>query len=203
MQFIDISSGLLGSEVYPGDPEPRLHLVDRMDCGDDFNLSAIYSSLHTGTHADAPAHVFDEADAVTIDQIPLEKFIGPVEIITLPEGPVTGEMVEKIFPKKAKKVILRTHASSEFFAGAAKDVAALGYDLIGYDKLSMGGKNEIEMHRDILGAGTVILEGLNLAHVKEDGEYFLMAQPIKIEGREAAFVRAVLISDSVIWSAKW
>ena len=201
MKFIDISRDLLTSEVWPGDPEPRLQLVNRMDCGDDFNLSAVYTSLHTGTHADAPSHVFEE-DECTIDKIPLEKFIGPVSVITLPDGPITGEMVEEVFPKDASKVILRTNEDSEFFAGAASDVAALHYDLLGFDKLSIGGDDELGVHRNLLGAGTVLLENLDLSGVPKDGEYFLLAQPVKICGREASFVRAVLVDDYIFWSTK-
>lgn len=201
MKFIDISRDLLTSEVWPGDPEPRLQLVNRMDCGDDFNLSAVYASLHTGTHADAPSHVFEE-DGCTIDKIPLEKFIGPVSVITLPDGPITGEMVEEVFPKDASKVILRTNKDSAFFAGAASDVAALHYDLLGFDKLSIGGDDELGVHRNLLGAGTILLENLDLSDVLEDGEYFLLAQPVKICGREASFVRAVLVDDYIFWSTK-
>ncbi len=202
MKFIDISRDLLTSEVWPGDPEPRLQLVNRMDCGDDFNLSAVYASLHTGTHADAPLHVFEEGEGETIDEIPLEKFIGPVTVLTLPKGPITGEMVERIFPKGVSKLILRTNEDSEFFAGASADVAALHYELLGFDRLSIGGEDEIGMHRNILGAGTVLLENLDLSAVPEDGEYFLVAQPVKICGREASFVRAVLIDDYIFWSTK-
>lgn len=202
MKLIDISRDLLTSAVYPGDPEPKLQRVNRMDCGDDYNLSAIYASLHTGTHVDAPSHFFEEEDAKTIDDIPLEKFIGPVQIITLPEGPITGKVVEDLFPEDAKKIILRTNDTTELFAGAADDIADIGYDLIGYDKISIGGNDEIGSHRAILGSGTVLLEGLDLTDVPCDGEYFLMAQPVRIDGREASFTRAVLIQDYVFWSGK-
>lgn len=200
MKFIDISMDVLTSEVWPGDPEPRLQLVNRMDCDDDFNLSAVYASLHTGTHIDAPLHVFE--DGASVDEIPLEKLIGPVTVLTLPSGPITGEMVERLFPKNVSKLILKTKEDSEFFAGASADVASLHYDLLGYDKLSIGGEDEVGAHRNLLGAGTILLENLDLSGVTEDGEYFLLAQPIKVSGREASFVRAVLIDDYVFWSSK-
>ncbi|NLL63020.1 MAG: cyclase family protein [Ruminococcaceae bacterium] len=202
MNFIDISTNLLTAEVFPGDPEPRLQRVNRMEFDDEYNLTALYASLHTGTHVDAPSHVYDEEDALTVTDIPLSKFIGPVQVITLPTGPITGEIIEDFFPRDAKKVIIRTSASSEFLGGAAEDLANLGYDLIGYDKLSLGGSSEVAAHRSLLGAGTVLLEGLDLSKVPHDGEYFLIAQPIKIEGMEASFVRAVLIDDYIFWSAK-
>ena len=59
MKLIDISSDLLTAPVYPGDPEPRLHVVSRIANGDECNLSALYACLHTGTHADAPMHFIE------------------------------------------------------------------------------------------------------------------------------------------------
>jgi len=201
MNIIDISTDLLTAEVYPGDPEPRLHLVNRMDCDDDYNLSALYASLHTGTHVDAPSHVYDEPDALTVTDLPLSKFIGPVTVVDLPSGPITGQTVEQYFPRMATRIILRSQGDLWFFGGAAEDVAALEYDLIGFEGLSIGKDNEIEVHRDLLAGGTALLEGLDLSRVKRAGEYFLFAPPIKIAGREAAFARAVLVEDHIMWSS--
>ena len=50
MNIIDISSDTLNVAVYPGDPEPRLHALQRIDNDDEFNLTALYACLHTGTH---------------------------------------------------------------------------------------------------------------------------------------------------------
>lgn len=201
MNILDISTDLLTAEVYPGDPDPRLHLINRLDCDDDFNISAIYAGLHTGTHIDAPAHVFEEG-AETIDELPLDRFIGPVQIVTLPDGPITGEIVENYFPKDKSKVILRTGENTVFFGGAAEDAARLEYELLGFDKTAIGGSDEVGFHRAFLGSGTILLEGLDLSKVTNDGEYFLFAPPIKLEGREAAFCRAVLIEDYIFWSSK-
>ena len=201
MRIIDISSDLMTAPVYPGDPVPKLQKMYSVENDDDFNLSAIYAGLHNGTHIDAPSHVLGEYGK-NIDEIPLEPFIGPVEIITLPDGPVTGRMVEKIFPKEAKRVILRTNENSEFFGAAAEDAAALNYELLGYDKLSMGGQDEVLFHRALLAGGTMLLEGIDLSEVTHDGEYFLIAPPVKISGAEAAFSRALLIEDYIFWASK-
>lgn len=199
MKIIDISSELLKAQVYPGDPEPRIQKMYQIENDDEFNLSALYTGLHNGTHVDAPSHIVE--NGANILDVPLEKFIGPVEILTLPEGPITGAMVEKIFPKTVRRLILRTADDSEFFAGASEDAAALNYDLLGYDKISIGGKDEVLFHQAFLSKGTVLLEGLDLSSVTHDGEYFLMAQPLKIEGVEASLTRAVLIEDSIEWKA--
>ena len=203
MNIIDISSDLLTAEVYPGDPEPRVHAISRIDNDDEFDVTALYACLHTGTHVDAPSHIFSREEDPhfyrTIDQVPVEKFIGPVTVVDIPPGPLTGREVEMYFPRLADKIILRCSGDYQFFAGAADDVAALGYELIGFEGLSHGGKDEAGFHRALLGAGTVLLEGLDLSGLERGGDYFLFAPPVKLSGLEASFARAVLIEDHIIW----
>ncbi len=62
MNIIDISSDLLRAEVYPGDPEPRVHAIQRLDNDDEFDVTALYACLHSGTHVDAPSHVFSQTE---------------------------------------------------------------------------------------------------------------------------------------------
>lgn len=203
MNIIDISSDLLTMEVYPGDPEPRLHAIERIDNDDDFNVTALYACLHSGTHVDAPSHVFSETDdpefAKTIDELPLDTFIGPVTVVDIPPGPLTGAEIERYFPRFSDRVILRCQGDFEFFGGAAEDVAALEYKLLGFEGLAHGGKDEAGFHRALLGAGTVLLEGLDLSGLKRGGDYFLFAPPVKLGGQEAAPSRAILIEDHIIW----
>lgn len=195
LKIIDISRDVATCGVYPGDPETQIRKMNDMANGDEYNLSIIGASLHAGTHIDSPSHVFEaEEDSRTLSDFPLEKFIGPVRVITLPSGPITGEIVENYFPKYDKKVILRMKEDTYFFVGAAEDVADIKYDLLGFNKSTIGGSSEIPVHRAILGAGTLLLENLDLSNV-EDGEYYLLAQPLKISGVEAAPVRALLIDE--------
>ncbi|MBQ6753563.1 MAG: cyclase family protein [Clostridia bacterium] len=192
MIIYDISRELFSAPVYPGDPAPQIQKIKGFEFGDIYNLSALYACTHTGTHIDAPLHFFDDGGDVA--SIPLEKCMGNAAVITLPAGLITGEVVERYFPRYISKVILRTQPDNVFFGGAAEDIAALGYDLLGYDCVSLGGENEAAAHRALLGAGTVLLENLDLSKVK-DGTYYLVALPIKAEGLEGAFSRAVLLEN--------
>ncbi|MBQ1451139.1 MAG: cyclase family protein [Clostridia bacterium] len=192
MIIYDISRELFSAPIYPGDPAPQIQKIKGFEFGDIYNLSALYACTHTGTHIDAPLHFFDDGGDVA--SIPLEKCMGNAAVITLPAGPITGEVVERYFPRYISKVILRTQPDNVFFGGAAEDIAALGYDLLGYDRVSLGGENEAAAHRALLGAGTVLLENLDLSKVK-DGTYYLVALPIKAEGLEGAFCRAVLLEN--------
>lgn len=193
MKLIDISRDIVSAEVYPGDPETKIEKVMSLDADDMYNLSTISATLHAGTHLDAPLHFIQ--DGLSISDIPLDKFTGDVTVLSLPDGPITGEMVENLFPRNVKKLILRTGKNSVFFGGAAEDVAAIGYELLGYDKPALGGGNEAACHRALLSSGATLLENLDLSNVAHDGEYFLIALPIKAEGLEASFTRAVLLEQ--------
>ena len=74
---------------------------------------------------------------------------------------------------------------------------------MGIDDISIAfGESEMEVHRCLLQADTIILEGLNLEHV-EPGEYFLVALPLRISGAEASPVRAILLQPEKKQEAFW
>ena len=50
----------------------------------------------------------------------------------------------------------------------------------------------VAVHRQLLSSGMVLLEGLDLSGV-EEGIYFLMAAPLKIDGADGSPVRAILL----------
>ena len=100
MQIIDISRDITSCALYPGDPEVKLDVVSTLTGGDSCNLSAIYTGLHNGTHADAPLHFIDGGDS--IEKADLSVFIGECHVIEVPVGPITGEYVNKYFPADAK-----------------------------------------------------------------------------------------------------
>lgn len=198
MQIIDISKDITACELYPGDPEVRLEVAGSIPAGDSCNLSAIYTGLHNGTHADAPLHFIDGADS--IDKADLSVFIGECHVIDVPEGPVTGEYVNKYFPADAKRILIRSNGKAWFLESAAEEIAFSGVKLLGTDALSVGTHgNQTGPHVALLRENVAILENLELKHVKP-GKYFLLAQPLKIGGAEAAPVRAVLLADFVFWS---
>ena len=64
------------------------------------------------------------------------------------------------------------------------------------------GESETEVHRCLLQADTIILEGFHLEHV-EPGEYFLVALPLWISGAEASPVRAILLQPEKKTEAFW
>ena len=200
MKIIDISNDLLTAEVYEGDPVPELKQVREISPDSYYNLSVLDACLHNGTHVDAPLHFIPDAEPA--DKIPLEKFIGPCKVIEVSEGIITGRLVEEYFPRDCKRVLIKSKGKAFVHYTAAEVMAHFGYELIGTDGVSIETPDsDGSTHRALLNAEIAILEGLNLEEAK-NGEYFLIAPPIKISGAEASFTRAVLISDYIFWSSK-
>jgi arylformamidase len=82
------------------------------------------------------------------------------------------------------------------FAGPAADyLGSLGIKLIGVDVPSVdeATSKSLPAHQAFLRHGTIILESLCLRGVP-DGDYELLALPLKIEGGDAAPARVLLRS---------
>lgn len=200
MHIIDISNDLLTAEVYEDDPVPKLQSVRALEKGDPYTLNALYAGLHNGTHVDAPSHFLE--GAADISEVALDACIGPCRVVEVTPGVVTGEVVENSFPRNCERILLKSGGKAFLHESAATVLAYYGCKLVGTDGLSVEPSNGTgETHKALLSANVAILEGLNLTEVS-GGEYFLIAPPVKIGGGEAAFTRAVLISDYIFWSGK-
>lgn len=198
MKIYDISQELFSCVVWPGDPAPKKETLCSMDNGDIINLTAFSMCAHNGTHIDAPSHFINHAK--NVDEIDLSKFIGQAYVADF-EGIVTGEDARAIIEKAksisieaAKKILLKgkTTVSLE----AAEVFAESKIDLIGNESQTVGPEEApMAVHKVLLGAEIVLLEGVRLNHVPE-GVYLLNAAPINLAGAEGAPCRAVLIRMS-------
>ena len=75
---------------------------------------------------------------------------------------------------------------------AAKYLVEKGVILVGVDYLSVEGYHiGHETHLALLGAGVIVIEGLNLYNA-EAGNYRLIILPVKIMGSDGAPARAIL-----------
>lgn len=200
MKIFDISKDILTAEVYPGDPEPKIKKVADINEGADYNLSEISMCLHNGTHIDAPLHFF--SDGSDISSVDPTAFVGPCVVVEVPEGIITGAIVERYFPRNTKRILIKSNGKAFLHETAATELAVIGCYLVGTDAQTIetaesGGRT----HRALLADNIAILEGLDLKNIKE-GDYFLAAPPLKIGGAEAAPCRALLISDYIFWSGE-
>ena len=90
MKIYDISQEVFSCTVFPGDPAPQREILNDMNKGDLYNLTAVHMCAHNGTHVDAPYHFIN--DGKTIEQVSLEKFVGPCYVAER-EGVVTTNKV--------------------------------------------------------------------------------------------------------------
>ena len=105
-------------------------------------------------------------------------------------------------PYKLKKAELHCAAERILIAGdvtvteeAAEVFAKAGVKLLGNEGQTVGPKDApMKVHLILLGAGTVLLEGIVLEGVTE-GKYFLSALPLNISGFEGSPCRAYLIEE--------
>ena len=204
MSFHDISLKLTGETIrWVTAPPFELEERRRMSKGDPNNSSALNMSVHSGTHIDAPFHFV--ADGNTIDQLPVERFIGPALVFAVEaERYITKEHVAGIRLDGATRVLFKTRNSEllhqreydpdfvAFSVEAAQSLVELGVELVGLDYLSVAHADEqVPVHRAFLDHGVVLLEGIDLSAVAP-GRYELMCLPIPLGDSDGAPCRAVL-----------
>ena len=204
MSLHDISLKLAGDTVrWVTAPPFELEERRRMSKGDPNNSSALNMSVHSGTHIDAPFHFV--AEGLTIDDLPLDRFIGPGLVFEVDAARyITKEHVESIKLDGATRVLFKTRNSellhqreyepdfAAFSVEAAQSLVEHGVELVGLDYLSIVHADEqVPSHRAFLEHGVVLLEGIDLSHVAP-GRYELMCLPIQIGDSDGAPCRAVL-----------
>lgn len=196
-----------GGLVYPGNPEIDISLQQAVAKGAGANVSAIRFGSHTGTHADASRHFFD--DGQTVDRIPLERLIGRAVLIKFPESlrSIGADDLRAHDFKDQKRVLIGTRNSAllsqkQFvpdYTYLAPDGAQYlvdqGVELVGVDYLSIEQfhSGHHRTHRTLLEHSVVIIEGLDLS-APPAGEYEFICLPLRIEGCDGAPARAVLIA---------
>ena len=195
MKIYDISQEVFTCQVYPGDPTPERTVLCSMENGDLYNLTAFSMCAHNGTHIDAPRHFFKDGKGV--DAMPLESFVGMACVVEH-NGIISGDDALKIMEKvkaksheAAKRILIKGVA--EVSLEAAKIFASESILLLGNESQTVGPEDApMAVHKELLGAGVVLLEGIRLTDVSE-GVYFLNAAPLNLSGADGSPCRAILI----------
>lgn len=196
-----------GSPVFPGDTEYSQVWGATIGPGCPVNVSAITLSPHTGAHADAPLHY--EADAAAIGAVPLEPFLGPCRVIhAIGQGPLVtlAHLAHALPPAAAPlpaRVLVRTYAKAPldkfdpdcpaFDPATIEALADLGVRLVGIDTASVdpASSKTLDSHQVLRRRDLRVLENLLLDEVPE-GDYELIALPLKLATADASPVRAIL-----------
>ncbi len=202
MKIIDIS--ILIHErmvIYPNNPRVEFESVRTKHSW----LTKITMGSHTGTHVDAPRHVFERGRGV--DEIPLERFVGPCRVLDMihVKKEIGRNDMEKAHIKKGERILVKTKNSTRGYkkfypnyiylgSEAAQFLAARKIALFGMDYLSVKkrGSEDNRPHTELLRKGIPIVEGLDLSRVTP-GRYTFIGPPLRFKGLDSSPIRAVLI----------
>lgn len=192
-----------GTPAWPGDAPFTCGWTSRLGDGASVNLSHIAGSPHVGTHADAPLHVRDGAQAS--DALPVAAFLGEALVLDVSDAPAGPLDLDADDPRLrgCTRLLLRTGrtiADGRFpadwpvlSARAAGALAQRGVRLVGVDAPSVDERESrtLDVHHALFDNGAYVLENLDLRAVTP-GRYELIALPQRLAGLDAAPVRALL-----------
>jgi arylformamidase len=193
----DITRDLSADAIlYPGDIRPRFREIDNGQ----YRVTEMTIGTHSGTHIDAPSHYLEGGR--TVDQIPLDVLAGSARVLDCSDvetviGP--GSLAGRL--RGVRTLLLKTWFSrrEQFDPGypalsleAADLIVEAGITCLGTDAPSIEAfSGDGSVHRRLLGGGTVVLELLDLAAVPE-GDYHMVALPMRLAGADGSPVRAIL-----------
>lgn len=190
--------------AYPGDPSVDIVPVAQLAQGDVANVSRVTLSSHSGTHLDAPRHFY--ALGATVDTLDLSILLGPARVCAIGStSHITADDLRGLDLQGVRRLLFKTpnavlwdrpgfqHNYVALKASAAHLLVERGVDLVGIDYLSIDAFEcqDFPVHRTLLGAGVLILEGLDLRAVPP-GDYELIALPLLLRDGDGAPARFLL-----------
>ena len=204
MALIDISPPVAARiGVWPGDTPYVQRLNLDINDGSNITLSEISTTVHVGAHTDAPSHYVADGDDISARR--LDFYIGLCTVLH-----VIVERGRRIMPAdlagkrvSAPRVLLRTGTFADHynwntdFASCSPELVDFlherGVITIGIDTPSVDPfeSKVLEAHHAFAAHDMAIIEGIVLDGV-EEGEYELIALPLRLVGADASPVRAVL-----------
>ena len=194
---------------WPGDTPFRYELSQHLSEACSVNVGAIITSVHNGTHTDAPFHFTGKG--ATVGKLPLQNYLGPAVVIDLarefsrtqPFITIADLEQARFQIAETRRILLKTSCfpdsrrfpdwipvlQAETIAWMRElRVVLLGVDLPSVDPIEA----KVLANHHALTAGNVsIVESLDLSEI-EAGVYHFVALPLKILVADAAPVRALL-----------
>lgn len=165
---------------------------------------------HIGTHVDATRHWLpDGGDVGALD---LDRLVGPAVVLHLggrpdPREITVPDLATAIPRPSAPRWLLATgwdqmYGTPEYFAiypSLVPDAAAWlldqGVQLLGVDMPSLSRSANAVLHRTLLGAGVIIVEGLCGLTALSSHIGMLCVLPPRLRGADGAPVRAVALEE--------
>lgn len=193
-----------GTPVFPGDTPFEQHWSWTIGADGPVNVATLRLSPHTGAHADAPLHYDPQGEPV--GALALEPYLGRCRVIhavgcaPLVRWEHLAHAVDATLPPR---VLVRTYAQAPvdtwdpalaaFAPETVERLADLGVLLVDIDTASIdpADSKTLPSHQVVRRRGLRVLENLLLDGVPE-GDYELIALPLKLTTADASPVRAVL-----------
>lgn len=212
MKVIDLTHTISESmSVYPGTEGPKLKTANTYE-EDGFKETLITMFSHTGTHMDAPVHLFSHR--TTLDTFPIEQFIGKgivIDCSDLREGQrITMSYINNVKEKANQAEYILFHTGWDKYWGTSayfgeypyiteevveylihNNKKGVGFDVIGLDPIS---DENLTLHRKLFyKTDIVIIE--NLTRLGDVGNkiFTFCALPLKYENADGAPIRAIAI----------
>jgi kynurenine formamidase len=217
MRLIDLSQ-----PIFHQCPNCPAHPPVRVDLGatheqHGWQLEVLTVASHTGSHVDAPLHKL--AGGASLDDIPLERFVGKALVVDLRDSaasrPINADLLRSRLrgPVTDRIVLLATgwgdrraaddnwhFRSPHLTVDGAEWLVAQGIRGVGIDHYSIAGAaepNNARVHEVLLGAGAWVVEELRFP-----AEVFELPQPmtfwslpVNFQGFSGAFCRPVIVVD--------
>lgn len=210
MRIIDLTHIMTPDmPVYPGMEQPKLCAASTY-AQDGFRETLLTMYSHTGTHMDAPAHIFP--GLAELDVFPASQFVGKGLVIDC-GGLQAGEQIglEKISAVQALAdeadfllfytgwdAYWRQPSYMQGFPSVSLSVAQYAVDTgkrgVGVDTISVDGIQDADLpvHRLLLGTNAmVIIENLTNLGKLGEGLFDFFALPLKFQASDGAPVRAI------------
>ncbi|MBS1688360.1 MAG: cyclase family protein [Bacteroidetes bacterium] len=205
-KWIDVSATIFDGMVrWPTDPAVHIYKAEEIGKdGAEANVTGISTTAHVGTHVDAPLHFYK--DGADVASIGLDKLVGHARVIEIKDKEkISLEEIKDIPIEKGDRILFRTRNSDADWTNkpftedyvylsteAANYLVSKEVNCIGVDYLSLGSKeNDPEVHRAVLGASIVIIEGLVLKDILA-GEYEMICLPLKIKDSDGGPARVII-----------
>lgn len=193
-RWLDASRPLVtGMPVWPGDPPVAVTRVLAREAGDACQVSTLATSVHAGTHVDAPCHYLEGGAGV--EAMPPWVCIGLARVVRgVGSSPLASEALLGLRVGRGQRLLFAGGgADGALSLAAARFLARRRVALVGTDAPSVGppGEEGDEVHRVLLASGAWILEGLVLEGVRA-GRYEFVCAPLLLPGADGAPARVFL-----------
>ena len=205
-----------GMTTYPVHWHPMVEITQMGRLGIEGRESRkVLLGTHTGTHVDAPRHFI--ADGATIDQLPVDLFVGPARLLDFSSAKPRQAMQIEDFQRqlgdaKPERLVLRFDWSdhwgmADYYTDqpyvaeeAARWLVERGLRLLAMDtaqaddpRNGRGSAKDSPVHKILLGAGVIKLEYLTNLRSIRSREFDLIALPLKIKDGDGAPTRCVAV----------